>query len=76
VGWLVWENPKGAKKIKKIFLETLREKNCYRFFEIGVYLGWCFGPIIAQENDQMMMKNDQMQRIFSENNSVINPVIS
>jgi hypothetical protein len=53
------ENSKGAKKF--FLLETPGEKNCYRFFEIGVYLGWYFGPIIAQESDQMMMKNDQMQ---------------
>jgi hypothetical protein len=53
------ESQRG-KKILKIFflLEALGEKNCYRFFEIGVYPRSGFGPIIAQESDQMMMEND------------------
>jgi len=72
-----WQNPKGAKKSKKKFLlETLGEKNCYRFFEIGVYLGSDFEPMRLLQNDQMLMENDQIHHLFSENYSVSNPVIS
>jgi hypothetical protein len=66
---------KILKGQKFFFLETPGEKNCYRFFEIGVYPGWYFGPMRFLQNDQMMMKSDQIHPVFSENQLVINPVI-
>jgi hypothetical protein len=57
-------------------LETLGPRPFTRFFETGAYLPKIFEPITTRQNDQMLMKNDQIQPIFSEKQLVINPVIS